>query len=996
VTALSVSNGLLFGAQGTSLSIYSQSSNQLLSSKIIFRSQIIHGIAAQNVSSQSSLYLLIWGGRYLAVVHVAADAEVTNHSLRKVSLFLHDTVTLPDWIFDVSFQPQDARSSLNQSGSQPEHAVLVTAHNVLFNVDIPRYSNFEPGTRRKILEIQHLHLGPRCILYSAHLKWASPTEILVASGTAFGEIVAWSYNLAHINTFTVSPHLTLTGHEGSVFGVRISESISTGFGSSHRFLTSCSDDRTIRVWDISDLLLLPAVPTESEHSNKQKAIHTTGFLSNLADHASNATDEKCVAVAMGHLSRIWSVRYSYSASAQTSPPMSFLLAIVSVGEDATCQRWDLSFIEKESDLKFSLKHARTQSNHYGKNIWSLALVESTGSPGDCSVITGGADSGIVSTSFATGVRSELRYKEQWAIGDILMKVLQGTDISISVSGQSDGQHSRKQNKYMLDCFRSYTFVEEDTLLVTTNNGLVLTATLDSTDPKVSSSWLWKFIDTLEELKGYSVVTNVPDSEYAFLAGGKGAVYIFDARKCRLSHLTTLPGKVAGLFVQRSELQFSIFASLLIAQIGGQLPHHLALQRSAVGEVSICDTISIDVSGLNMSTLKVTSYALVSSEKGGELLFIGCREGTILCYFLNSQSPCTTIPRSHGQEAVTGLHWVSRSNSVAVAGWLLSVGRDGTCTIHQFFQDSRDPLLVHKLALPFGPNIEGIYVNPSTKELSVYGFEGKHFVVHDLSTSQDIMNVECGGAHRVWAYKPYLDSTGNISGGTFTWTQASKLNSCGISRPDHNIIERGGHGREIKACAIAPIPLHNTAMGSLIATGAEDTDIRIFSYSKTSTLDVTTFGSLQSLAVLRRHVTGVQSLEWSSDGQYLFSCGGYEEFFVWRLRATPCVVVGVVCESSCPIEVVKSDLRIMSFAVRDEWLPQTERSFEESKMSFLIAMVYSNSVVKVISSPVHNTYPSLIAKLQADLAIHVTARQRNMESACLCAIYFGMHHSSLIS
>jgi WD40 repeat protein len=957
VTALSVSNGLLFSAQGTSLHIYSQSSNQLLSSKTIFKSQIIHGIAVKNTSNPSLSFLLIWGGRYLAVVHINRDVEETGDSFESVSSILQDTVTLPDWIFDVSIQPQDASLSPNQIELQSECAILVTAHNVLFHVHISRAIDTESEIDRSKLAIRQLQLGPRCILYSAHLKWASTVEVLVASGTAFGEIVAWSYIIGDKNDSFVGPHLTLIGHEGSIFGVRISESVSTGLGSNHRFLTSCSDDRTIRVWDISDLLSLPTVLTQLKHINQQQAIHTTGFLSNLADHTGNVTDEKCVAIAMGHLSRIWSIRYSYSNSTQTSLPDSFLLAVVSVGEDATCQRWDLSFNPQEHRIKFSLKHAETRRYHYGKNIWSLTLLENPGSLEDCSVITGGADSGIVSASFTAGSESELRHTEQWDIGDITIKLPQITILSNTAALHNDRQRSRKRNKYMPDCFRSYTFVENNTLLVTTNNGLVFTVPVDPTDTERPSPSLWKYINTLEELKGYSVAACIAGSEFAFLAGGKGAVYIFDGLKCRLSLLVTVPGKVAGLFVQRSELQSSIFASLLIDQLGGQPPHHLALQRSASGEVSVVNPTSIDVGGLNMSTLRVMSYVFVPSEKDDALFFIGCRDGTIVCHFMNSLSLSSTVIRAHGQEAVTGLHWVARSDGSAVDGWLLSVGRDGTCTIHQFSQDSKDPLLVHKLALPFGPYIEGIYVNPSTKELSVYGFHGKQFVVHNLSTSQDIMNVECGGAHRVWTYKPYLDSLGNISGGAFTWTQASKLNMCGVSRPDHSIIERGGHGREIKACAIAPASLCDTTICSLIATGAEDTDIRIFSYSKISPPEDTTAGSLQCLAVLRRHVTGVQSLEWSSDGQYLFSCGGYEEFFIWRLRAAPCVVVGVVCESICPIEVVKSDLRIMSFAVRDEFLAPKEEGLEESRTTFLITMVYSNSVLKVISSRFHYTSES---------------------------------------
>jgi hypothetical protein len=944
VTALSVENGLIYSGQGTSLQIYDQTSHKLLASSKIFRSNIIHGVAIQN-STTSSDCLLIWGGRHIVVARLVQNTSQTNVSPGNVSINIEDRVTLPDWIFDVSFKPNDQAPSVDQSISRPECAVLVTAHNVLFKVDVSAPISSESQRQTLNLAIKQLQIGPRCILYSSHLKWSSPTELLVASGTAFGEIVAWSYVTGDRSGFSVRPYLTLTGHEGSVFGVRISDSVAIGLEGARQFLTSCSDDRTIRVWDISDLLFLPvsSVP-QTEH----QTTHETGFLSDLADNSPTAKDGRCVTVAMGHVSRIWRIRYSYPPASKKGSPNTTSFTILSVGEDATCQSWNFVY-SLENSTENSLIHAQTREYHSGKNIWSVALVEGSETAKNFTVITGGADSGTVSASFATNESSEIRYMEQWDIGDLSTQLLQSTSLLMSESGSSDRQRSRKKNKYMLDCFRSYAFVKENTLLVTTNNGLVLTVTLVSSDHTQNSSWQWDYIDLLEDLKGYSVATSIADSTYAFLAGAKGTVYVFNLSDRQLSLLATVNGKVAGLFVQKSKPQSSTYASLLVAQLGDQSPQHICLQRSHAGELSACDMKPVAIDGLNSKAFTVTSYTSVSTNLAGGMIFLGYRDGTILCQCSDSGKMNIVISRAHGQEAVTGLHWVSEVVSSDTEGWLLSVGRDGTCAIHQFFADGSNPLLIHKLNLPFGPNIEGIYVNQSKTDLCVYGFHGKNFVVHSLSTSQDIMTVECGGAHRVWNFKPRLDMNQRVAGGAFAWTKASKLNACSFLKPSHTIIQNGGHGREIKACAVAPTSLRDTTIGPLIATGAEDTDIRIFSYSKNLRPGSNPTESLNCLAVLRKHVTGVQSVEWSSNGQYLFSCGGYEEFLVWKLQAAPCILVGVVCESSCPIQEAKSDLRIMDFAIRDEIQKDLDGD-EKRNASFLVAMVYSNSVIKVLFHP----------------------------------------------
>jgi WD40 repeat protein len=98
-----------------------------------------------------------------------------------------------------------------------------------------------------------------------------------------------------------------------------------------------------------------------------------------------------------------------------------------------------------------------------------------------------------------------------------------------------------------------------------------------------------------------------------------------------------------------------------------------------------------------------------------------------------------------------------------------------------------------------------------------------------------------------------------------WTRASSMHIYSQTGPNHTVIRSGGHGREIKAVAVSPDG--NSRSRQLIATGAEDTDIKIFQYVEEDFICRRT---------IRKHTTGIQHLQWSQDGNYLFSSGGCEE------------------------------------------------------------------------------------------------------------------------
>jgi hypothetical protein len=135
---------------------------------------------------------------------------------------------------------------------------------------------------------------------------------------------------------------------------------------------------------------------------------------------------------------------------------------------------------------------------------------------------------------------------------------------------------------------------------------------------------------------------------------------------------------------------------------------------------------------------------------------------------------------------------------------------------------------------------------------------------------------------------------------------------------------------------------------LLATGAEDTAIRIFDLDSLNRSSGAT--EFKSLVTLKKHTTGIQHLHWTSCGRYLISSGGVKELFVWRVRWIPGFGIGVCCVGVCPIAAKVPDLRIVSFAVGDLCcLPPVEAEVRASPgddAEFVITMVCSDSTIEV--------------------------------------------------
>ncbi|KAK4508244.1 hypothetical protein PRZ48_001982 [Zasmidium cellare] len=844
VTALAFWNeNVILAGEGTLLKAYDVDRKTLLAAVEVFDGQAIHGIV---VAEHEETCAVVWGGPNVCYVEAIPSAKGS------IELKVGPRLEANDWILDVG-----CSGASHHGGSL---AMLVTAHNGL---QMLPSSTLDGG------KIEPLVPGSNCILYCAEIRWLSGSQCLIASGTAFGDVIVWSCILKDVDgklCAEYQTHYTFSAHEGSIFGVQISSSeVAERLGGRQRLLATCSDDRTIRLWDVSDLS--KGSPTLIEQQRQ------TGFGS-IADNDAYAPPS--LGKVMGHMSRIWHIRFEHDTTTGD-------VFVLSFGEDASNIIWAITANSGKTGLPYSLQQVGLQRPHNGKNIWSLALKNHR-------VATGGADGAVSLQRFLT------------------------------LQTDQDESYSEGSAAKNIGVFRAYGFVDNAQILASTDRGSLYLVDLPGKDVVYTT-----ISDAIPGLRGYSVMASI--SGCAFVAGADGEVWVYKHHSRTLTPIATTGRKVAGLFVQQVSAN-PLEIVLLITNMGKSTAslYYIEPDRSH-------DASRSDVQELCIPNGFVTTSFAHARREGHNLVFLGSRNGSIANFDTtlkdeDDRTPhMSQYPGAHGVETVTEILIAPGSSDNEM--YLTSSGRDGTYAVHEVtFVDQRPNMrTVHQISLPFGPNIEGMGFNEQD-HLWLWGFRSTQFVVLDIATQQEVMAVECGGAHRIWSFQP------NRDGGIFVWTKASKLYRQIQLQLPCEMINPGGHGREIKCTAISPD-------GSrLIATGAEDTDIKLSTYQN---------GTFRTLHTLQKHNTGIQHLQWSSNGSYLFSSGGFEELFVWKItKDIPSINIGVICESKHPRSGT-SDLRIMSFDVQDS-----------DEATFNIIAVYSDSTLRSWHKPQTQTW-ILLAK-----------------------------------
>ncbi|XP_077181049.1 tRNA (34-2'-O)-methyltransferase regulator WDR6 isoform X2 [Paroedura picta] len=307
ITALEIIGDHLVAGEGPNIAVYTLGPDAVRSPtcfKQVLHHCNIHGIKEQQnlaLGGNEATTLAVFGGKGLVVI----EFGLQNSTITLTELF--PFCELHDWIWDLQW--------LEGCTETPSCVALALGHNSVALYDC---------AGQRIL--QEVHCQEKCILYSAHLVGSRWDSLVLVAGTVFNQLVIWCAADPADDTGRVRPRSRISGHQGVIFSICYLESKSV--------LASASDDRSLRLWDVSNLRELPAhVP--------------------------------CLLVCYGHQSRVWSVRLLNDC-------------IISIGEDSACLVWN-----------YQGEIVRSFRGHQGRGLRAVAVHEAQG----C-VFTGGADSGI--------------------------------------------------------------------------------------------------------------------------------------------------------------------------------------------------------------------------------------------------------------------------------------------------------------------------------------------------------------------------------------------------------------------------------------------------------------------------------------------------------------------------------------------------------------------------------------------------------------------------
>ncbi|KAI0425375.1 WD40-repeat-containing domain protein [Xylaria sp. FL1042] len=967
----------LLAAEDTDIKVYDVATSRLRGALPIFRAQPIHGISvpltAEDDGSKTSNprrppQILVWGsqavkvlpGRIVEELITASCNGGDNGSLGNISGLLNLTPEVPeaiapDWIFDGRISPFD-----------DNRIVLLTAHNEVIQGHV--------STDEKTLVLGRVQSPSRPVLYSGNFFWVGADCVLVAAGTVFGEIVVWKCHLssdvgingsdygglakdAHVGRETVGCEVLFmfSGHEGSIFGVHISPEICTSTGETIRLLASCSDDRTIRIWDITEGSDGPT-SEGSKYETQISDARQTGFGDSIIGSTGLAdSSSRCVAMAMGHISRIWQVEINCLGPFSRGDP----IEVYSFGEDGTMQRWHLElnfgqeFASNTSKIGgvlnspvqplSKLTHHEIFSNHSGKHIWSHAM---TANEKGLLIATGGGDGkialiGNISAHAPRAAGSIGHYPQAIQELDVSpTSVIETCEEKGCLSAPSISSFKHGNGKEM---FQSFAFVTGDILLITTRSGRIFQGNFNNYETEWKELIIPDAIRTA--IQSYTILRTSTKSSTAFIGAPNGELFCYHEASGNMLHsIHKVERKITDIICLSDTLASSHhtgydhegnsnrYIEVLVTVFGSTKAELLRLNRNH-------DLV------LRADVNTPDKFIVTAAAWCHKYLILGSRNGQMSVFGQatnRNYAVLLTIEVKIGDK-ITSIHPLPKKSEHS-PHYFLTTARDGKYRIYEILDTTNNlhVRLLHEMKPPFGPMIEGSWLfdkGDGKHDLLLYGFRSKYFVIWNVTHQNEVATIDCGGGHRVF---DQVQIEGNPDGFRFACTKASQMKIFSQTRAPHLPLKMGGHGREIKSVS--------AASRKYVATGAEDTTIRIWDLGGRNSGEQ----QLRCVLSLEKHNTGIQKLQWYKD-QYLFSSGGNEEFFVWRITALESDIcpLGVVCEAVFPDRSEVGDLRITDFDVQclneDSSTTEGDTLLESEKprpeVEFCISMTLSNSTIQ---------------------------------------------------
>ncbi|KAL7473352.1 hypothetical protein ACHAXS_013805 [Conticribra weissflogii] len=733
-------------------------------------------------------------------------------SYLEVSDWIHDARVLDrDW-------NQSQACSTNQSG--PEYAFLVALgmannfceiwgfHSVAPHPDMSlKYTNTQVDDNVALVPtiLQCITCDVRCMTYSiSFFGWNQSDEsgvnnshplpsLVTASGTVFGEILVWgavsneakgsrlnsdvkdenclnetarkwfssiggiedsakrlrSGSIFETSTRRVSPSHRLKGHLGSIFSLK--------FWKNGIYIASASDDRSVRLWKLTDLGNSYGDNTNLEDDNKQ----SKDFIVNPQSSHSYTL----IWTGWGHTARVWNVAFaSFQSNAGESIPI-----LISAGEDSTARVW--SPLTSEKEIAHPLRGHRCES------LWSVDECEGI-------IVTGGNDGcvklwdlesrlrklgtctasdnlkkGIVTLSVPNDslVQSastpDPNQEKEFYTSDLDKDVHQTDSISFAKK-QKFAPKKKSNSKGQIICgiefFSDKNGKVANKLLIVTRGGgcfsldLVLQswAIHNNWDQSVFSLDDGKVID-LDPSMGSCVGVH-PSGRQALVGTTEGWIVMASLSKNRDVHNLAFnrpsyrPAQSMSWIDNNNFLVFCARGSV----IWWQLDSAQYLSPKTTPKV-LCI--------MTLGTAGIPLCHAFDSERNN--MFIGDSRGNIAFFNLNrvfasddnqraAQNPDRILSRVHDKEHVTGITILKKS------GVVLSVGNDGC--IHHSRVDHGDLKKLTRIPIPNVTGLRHIWNvrQPNGGESAVIGgYCGNDFLVFDSFLGYEFLRISTGGRQR---------------------------------------------------------------------------------------------------------------------------------------------------------------------------------------------------------------------------------------------------------
>ncbi|CAI4038941.1 hypothetical protein SMKI_06G2930 [Saccharomyces mikatae IFO 1815] len=265
-------NDYVLAGYGPFIHVYDYRSNTLINKCRLFHYNKVHGI---NISTYGKI--LAYGARSVTILKL-------EDVLKKASLEDSERIN-SDWVTGATFSFDESQ------------IYLLTCYNKVLVCDL----NCEVISRKSLS-------GERSILYSGIIKVFGPDKVYVNAGTVMGGVIIW-------DLFSETKIHNLLGHEGSIFYVNLSNN--------GKYVASCSDDRSIRLWDLQ-------------------------------------TGEQ-LSIGWSHTARIWNLMFFDNDT-----------KLISVSEDCTCRIWNIVESQKK-DAELSISNV--YEVHLIKSIWGVDVKE---------------------------------------------------------------------------------------------------------------------------------------------------------------------------------------------------------------------------------------------------------------------------------------------------------------------------------------------------------------------------------------------------------------------------------------------------------------------------------------------------------------------------------------------------------------------------------------------------------------------------------------------